>query len=327
MKKIDKPFNASSQKGWLMIAAEETGLSGPGYDDLPSKHYSWDSNVPCWNKPSKGDTIVLWDKHQLLGIGRIERIDKSKGIKVLDKCPNCNRAAVRPRKKKLPPLRCDKCKSEFEKAIIDKVEVTKFISYHEETWVDLRGYMEAKDLRNLCLQPSSQLSIRELDLKRFLEKINLLPCGKAWLRLSMAHTEKNSGGHRNRNVRVRIGQQKFRKSLLNKYGEFCAFSGSAPQSVLEAAHLYSYATEGKHEEDGGLLIRRDLHRLFDLGQLAINPATDTIDVNADLLTYQAYAALHRKPISVKISAKMRKWILRHWETHRSAYPSKGTMGF
>lgn len=73
-------------------------------------------------------------------------------------------------------------------------------------------------------------------------------------------------------MRVRVGQAEFRLRLLARYGNVCAFSGPSPTAALEAAHLYSYAAEGRHHDDGGFLLRRDLHRLFDLGLLAVEPA-------------------------------------------------------
>jgi N-acyl homoserine lactone hydrolase len=49
---------------------------------------------------------------------------------------------------------------------------------------------------------------------------------------------------------------------------------------LEAAHLYSYAASGVHHLDGGLLMRRDVHRLFDLGHHAVRPNSLTLSEQA-----------------------------------------------
>lgn len=43
----------------------------------------------------------------------------------------------------------------------------------------------------------------------------------------------------------------------------CAFTGACHTAALDAAHLYSYAREGEHRVDEGLLLRKDLHKLFD----------------------------------------------------------------
>jgi len=104
--------------------------------------------------------------------------------------------------------------------------------------------------------------------------------------------------------------------LLAALGPVCAFTGSSPAAALEAAHLYSYATLGQHHDDGGLLLRRDLHRLFDRGDIAVDPATLTISLRSDLLTYPSYAPLQGKPLATKLESGHRSWIQKHWEQHR-----------
>ncbi len=125
------------------------------------------------------------------------------------------------------------------------------------------------------------------------------------------------GGHRESVVRVRIGQGAFRRQLLRDQGERCAFTGPAPVTALEAAHLYSYAQSGEHHEYGGLLLRRDIHRLFDLGEIAVNPITDTLDIGAGLLAYPMYADLQGKPVAVPLRPGHRTWLSTHWRLHRT----------
>ena len=124
------------------------------------------------------------------------------------------------------------------------------------------------------------------------------------------------GGHRDAVVRVRIGQGDFRARLFSRFGAVCAFTGDAPASVLEAAHLYSYAQIGEHHEHGGLLLRRDLHRLFDLGHLAIEPTHLTIDVAPMIREYTEYGRLHGLSLAVDIDLKAGVWIGQHWAQHR-----------
>ena len=80
-----------------------------------------------------------------------------------------------------------------------------------------------------------------------------------------------ANGHRQTLTRVRIGQAAFRKQLLDQFGEVCALTGPCPAEVLEAGHLYSYSKLGRHHKHGGLLLRRDVHALFDRGRLAVDP--------------------------------------------------------
>lgn len=124
-----------------------------------------------------------------------------------------------------------------------------------------------------------------------------------------------AGGHAVRQVSVRIGQPAFRAELVRKYGLVCAFTGPAPAEALEACHLYSYAEVGRHRADGGLLLRRDLHRLFDQGLLAVR-ADGTVDVCDALKGYELYAALHGESLQVSITSRQRAWLAAHWAEFR-----------
>ncbi|UGQ14663.1 HNH endonuclease [Yinghuangia sp. ASG 101] len=124
------------------------------------------------------------------------------------------------------------------------------------------------------------------------------------------------GGHRTVVVRARVGQGVFRVRLLEEQGEICAFTGPAPWAVLEAAHLYSYATTGVHHDDGGLLLRRDIHRLFDLGHIAVQPERLVLHISEELAEYHSYRPLHGVPIQTPLVEGQRRWLAEHWRVHR-----------
>jgi hypothetical protein len=71
----------------------------------------------------------------------------------------------------------------------------------------------------------------------------------------------------------RKGQSKFRNKLLAAYGGKCQVTGCDAAEALEAAHISPYMGELTNHVQNGLLLRADLHTLFDLGLLAIDPAT------------------------------------------------------
>ena len=68
----------------------------------------------------------------------------------------------------------------------------------------------------------------------------------------------------------RVGQQAFKSLLLAAYGRRCAITGDKIQPVLEAAHIRPVELGGEHRLDNGLLLRSDVHTLFDRGYLAID---------------------------------------------------------
>jgi len=65
-------------------------------------------------------------------------------------------------------------------------------------------------------------------------------------------------------VTVRQGQGEFRDQLLLAYDSTCAISGCTMEATLQAAHIAGYAGGGSHHVTNGLLLRADLHLLFDL---------------------------------------------------------------
>ena len=80
----------------------------------------------------------------------------------------------------------------------------------------------------------------------------------------------------------------------------CAFFEEQPPQVLEAAHLHSDASVGQHRRDGGLLLRRDYHSLFDAKRLAVNPSTPKVEVASRWCDYSSYrrpegVGLHLRP--------------------------------
>lgn len=72
-------------------------------------------------------------------------------------------------------------------------------------------------------------------------------------------------------VTPRLGQGTFRVSVTDAYGRSCAATGEHSLPALEAAHIRSYSREGPHEVRNGLLLRADLHRLFDKGYATVTP--------------------------------------------------------
>jgi putative restriction endonuclease len=69
----------------------------------------------------------------------------------------------------------------------------------------------------------------------------------------------------------RLGQQAFRAVVLDAYNRHCAITGTKIRPVLQAAHVRPLPAGGEHRLDNGLLLRSDVHTLFDHGYLAVDP--------------------------------------------------------
>jgi putative restriction endonuclease len=71
-------------------------------------------------------------------------------------------------------------------------------------------------------------------------------------------------------VQPRLGQGTFRLTVTDSYDRRCAVTGERTLPILDAAHIRSYAAGGAHEVANGLLLRTDIHRLFDLGYVTVS---------------------------------------------------------
>jgi putative restriction endonuclease len=69
--------------------------------------------------------------------------------------------------------------------------------------------------------------------------------------------------------KVRLGQGAFRVLVTDAYTRRCSITGEKTLPVLEAAHIKPYSKSGPHFISNGLLLRSDLHKLFDAGYITI----------------------------------------------------------
>lgn len=67
----------------------------------------------------------------------------------------------------------------------------------------------------------------------------------------------------------RLGQGAFRLKVTDGYARRCAVSGEKTLPILDAAHIRAYEAGGEHEHSNGLLLRTDIHKLFDRGYVTV----------------------------------------------------------
>ena len=98
----------------------------------------------------------------------------------------------------------------------------------------------------------------------------------------------------------RQGQGLFRKQLLRAYQSKCCMTETSDVAVLDAAHITPYDGPSTSTVNNGLLLRTDLHTLFDLGLLGIEPTTFSIMVH-ESIEEPEYRALHGKTLRLPSS--------------------------
>ena len=70
----------------------------------------------------------------------------------------------------------------------------------------------------------------------------------------------------------RLGQGSFRVLVTDAYERRCAITNERTLPALDAAHIKPYSESGQHIVKNGILMRRDLHALFDKGYVTITPS-------------------------------------------------------
>ena len=105
-------------------------------------------------------------------------------------------------------------------------------------------------------------------------------------------------------IEPRLGQGIFRVAVMDAYSRACAVTHEHSLPALEASHIQPYAKNGPHDVRNGILLRADLHRLFDQGYVTITPEY-RVEVSPRLkLDYQnghSYYPLHGSLLSVPTS--------------------------
>lgn len=101
--------------------------------------------------------------------------------------------------------------------------------------------------------------------------------------------------------RKRREQPAFRKGVLQACRKRCVISGSDVTDGLEAAHIVPYAVAQKEDKNfytNGLLLRADLHTLFDLGRLTIDPDSGIIYLDEKLQQSPSYRHWHKACVTL-----------------------------
>src|SRR5438034_990356 len=120
---------------------------------------------------------------------------------------------------------------------------------------------------------------------------------------------------------LRPGQLRFRAILLDAYEARCCVTGSRITETLEAAHIMPYRGTQYDHVQNGLLLRADLHRLYDRRLLSVNPRTLRIEVASSLCKYPEYAALKGRRMllpKLRICYPARVALEDHWRQFNGA---------
>ena len=116
----------------------------------------------------------------------------------------------------------------------------------------------------------------------------------------------------------RRGQPDFRRKLVAAYNGVCPVTGCDAVAALEAAHIIPYCGPESDHVTNGLLLRADIHTLFDLDLIGINPKTLEVEL-AEVLKNSVYSELAGRKLSDPLrptDAPNRDALGDRWKTFR-----------
>jgi putative restriction endonuclease len=118
----------------------------------------------------------------------------------------------------------------------------------------------------------------------------------------------------------RLGQGAFRLQVTDAYSRRCAVTGERTLPALEAAHIKPFSEVKSHDVKNGLLLRSDLHRLFDSGYVSVRPdlrVSVSRAIRDDFENGRDYYALENQEIRLPNDVKKhpdREFLEWHYDT-------------
>jgi putative restriction endonuclease len=287
------------QRFWILKSKGEKSAFGGnlGYADQPASHYIYDTNVKNHNKLKEGDLVAIADKQHIIGYAKITNIDPVSNVpKVRYRCPDvtCQTQELYSRKNKSPKYRC-RNKHEFDMPDTENILVEEFTAHYSSTFFRPEEKTSVSILDKYYLKRNFYYSIQEADISFFEQEVpgaaNLFagPVSPPLRPLSGVSdippyqpTFDDERDYAALNKAVRNGQSQFKSGLIRIYDHFCMISGCTVPAAIEASHICPYKGENDNSPFNGLLLRTDLHRLFDSNLIGIEPETLTITLHPSL---------------------------------------------
>jgi putative restriction endonuclease len=313
---------------WTFFSSADREYAGnDGYDDGADR-YSFDSLVGNSRRVSTGDLVVMRDRGGAYAVAVVEELRSWSDTKALRRCPVCGTTVIKERTEKLPRYRC-RSNDLFDNPKIDVVACTKFEVLFGDSARVLNHRVPLADLRPWITRFSAQGAIQELsdsildnaspaELRHALQS-------RRWAAapvldsIELAPYSASDGDERSRTLRAissRRGQAGFRKALLELHHGRCAVSGCTTLNVLEAAHISPYRGSGDQHVQNGILLRADLHTLFDLDLLGIDPTTRCVSLHPEVSQDPLYSELNGKPVSWPSCGLDDRALTSRWSRHQ-----------
>ena len=293
-------------RAWSFKSLARTANGVLAYPDELVAYYVYDNKVKNSRYVKIGDFAVIQDSDYVLGAGWVDSIEVMQQAKARYRCPHCENTDIKKRSTKNPAYWCSGCHKPFDAPVAEKLDVETYTANYSRTFRFSDRYFPVTSLEPVFVAKAKQNSIRELKIAQLIPLLELNFMGTGpWWDAQVSKDGAIPGGRKPGLSKNRIGQQRFREALLARYGEVCAFTGPQPPAILEAAHLVPFMEVPEHDVKGGLLLRRDLHTLFDDFLITIDPGNWSIWIAPELMQFSYLAALNGQPVHLKQALRPR----------------------
>jgi len=320
-------------RGWIAIVALEEAV-GASY--RPSAGYAFGDHTPHHRHVAVNDIFFIRSQTQLLAIARVQRIETGSAEKSVQRCPTCGTGQLGYRSTRTNSYRC-LYGHEFSQPVASTREGTEYKAAFGLDYIEVSARIEAAELRPFELTNSRQLSLRPCDLDGLIRYIarrdrNAEQVIKSWLsERALALSDEDADlaepgdvlderEHRNLGILLRRGRKMFRDELIRRYGACCMISGCTTVALIEAAYIQPESAPKFNNPTNGLLLRSDLHTLFDLNLVGIDPMRLAIAIHPDLLDSE-YKSLDGAALRIANGrGPNRRALATRWERFRASLP-------
>jgi putative restriction endonuclease len=284
---------------WLVLSfGDEREYAGnQGYADELTRLYRYDSFVPNHLQLSQGDLLIICDRKQVLGLSRISRIDQTEGLKEFQRCPVCEIATIKMRKRLRPAFKCREGHL-FEKPLKTESDCIHYVAWFDDSFRPPPSIVPVEQVRRACRRFNGQLAMQEVVFSQLGKAASALASPLAELARSVVYKPLlvqeaaedayvpdafDAREHITRAIRARRGQAAFRQKLRKRFSDTCIITRCGLVDLLEAAHIVPYRGAKDNHPSNGLLLRADIHTLFDLDLLGIHPKTLAVHLHPKVM--------------------------------------------
>ncbi|MDA8479992.1 HNH endonuclease [Citrobacter sp. Awk 4] len=310
-----------NRKAWSFKAVGQDDLryfGNNGYQDDSTSFYRYDNFVPNHKQVKKGDIVIITDRKNVLGISVIDNLSSIPYTKIRNRCPNdnCTPAKLIHRKFKKPEWRCSNG-HEFDHPKTEDTSALSFKAEYKKNYNSINS-VAMTDLISNTLRYNVQSSIQEINFEwasNLLSNIIQLAPTEADSDDTILDAEDQRKAVM-RQIKQRRGQKAFRDSLIAQSAK-CAVSNCEIVDILEAAHITAYKNDTHNHVSNGLLLRCDMHTLYDLDLFAIDPESFVIYF-APQIRDKEYTRYHGKRLNVAYKINHGSLVER-WKKFTKAY--------